>query len=74
MNDWKLTTEIVRTGHVTGPESAERFDRWIAEVERAAAEKAWDEGARAANGWHAFSAKERTDLGVTVHNPYRKEQ
>lgn len=45
------------------------FDRWLAEVERAAAEKAWDEAMILiyANAWVDL------DAGVApIENPYRK--
>lgn len=75
MNDWEYTWDAIRTGTVTGPESAEKLERFIAEVERAAAEKGWWEGQRA--GW-----EECADPGAFVNdlhdaktpNPYRKEQ
>lgn len=46
MSDYVPTTEDVREGYVEGTGFGEevyaQFDRWLAEVERAAAEKAWD--------------------------------
>ena len=76
MNDYTPTTEQIRAVYASG-EFADRqigpgdyayehgdfseFDRWLAEVERAAAEKAWDDGR--AEGFHRSG---RT-------NPYRKE-
>jgi hypothetical protein len=42
------------------------FDRWLAEVERAAAEKAWSEG-------HAQAMANVAWPGQRKSNPYRKE-
>lgn len=47
MNDFKLTTEIVRTGHVTGPESEKRFNEWIASEHRKSAINILDTAANA---------------------------
>ena len=48
------------------------FDRWLAEVERAAAEKAWDEGEEA--GYDDALSEQR---GIGPHdshrNPYRRD-
>lgn len=66
----------------TAPKMAEarrRFDRWLASVERAAAEKAWDEGIAALEDYAAQSASNFI-MGLTgvpepqrPVNPYRAE-
>ena len=45
------------------------FDRWLAEVRREVAEKAWDEGF--ADGYRQHAEGED---GLRFTNPYRKEQ
>ena len=70
MNDWEYTWDAIRTGTVTGPESAEKLERFIADVERAAAEKGWDEG-------RLFAVRRAERISENVmkfDNPYRKEQ
>lgn len=47
MSDYTPTTDRVRADYAETYEGTDerryaRFDRWLAEVERAAAEKAWD--------------------------------
>lgn len=46
-------------------EAEEMFDRWLAEVERRAAEKAYNAGHRAAIRWKR---------GTLSHNPYRRNE
>lgn len=66
MSDYTPSTEEIRERWLLfdgGPVPADHaeFDRWIAEVERAAAETAWDDGR--AEGFHRSGRS----------NPYRKE-
>lgn len=73
MNDWEATTGDVRfrfaVQHGVWDDADEaRFDRWLAEVERAAAEKAWEEGA-----WAEFRLTNGPDPAPNAVNPYRKE-
>lgn len=82
MSEYTPTTDEIRTRGLEGAdlndlnsderEALEEFDQWLAEVERAAAEKAWDE--REA----AFAADLLKPLGEnlmreTTPNPYRRE-
>lgn len=72
MNDWEASTDDVRhrfSAHQGVWDDADeaRFDRWLAEVERAAAEKAWDECARAQLEYEQSVRRE------WPWNPYRKE-
>lgn len=66
--EYTPTTEQVRATYLGGTliefreEGFGRFQRWLAEVERAAAEKAWDEGY-----WQGINGY--TGPG----NPYRAE-
>lgn len=53
--------------YLDGERSEGEFDRWLAEVERAAAEKAWDECARAQLEYEQSVRRE------WPWNPYRKE-
>lgn len=67
MNDYTPTTKGIRLDARNGGCLPADFDAWLAEVERAAAEKAWDEGFDEA----------MDDLGASIENgmnPYRKEQ
>lgn len=52
-------------------EGAEEFDRWLAEVQREAAEKAWDECYYDTHEW--YSTKDET-LYTAPENPYRKDE
>lgn len=47
-----------------------RFERWIAEVERAAAEKAWLEGADSV----FYNPEIRVYVDYPDENPYRREE
>lgn len=85
MSDYVPTTDRVRADYAETYEGTDerryaRFDRWLAEVERAAAEKAWVEGA------HAVTVEIRQDpktpnaimRGMQARtripaNPYRAE-
>ena len=53
----------------------ETFDRWLAEVERAAAEKAWTEGTHSAEQFYQshIPAYGKTPLPMPV-NPYRRNE
>ena len=76
MNDYTPKTANVRTAYAYIDEPTEQevdanfaaFDRWLAEVERAAAEKAWDECIRAQLEY------EQSVRAQYPWNPYRKEQ
>lgn len=65
---------------LTTSERNERFDRWLAEVRRETAEKAWDEGRKAeALSWkHVFDGHPVAEGEMCgeckVVNPYRKGQ
>lgn len=70
MNDYNervLTTYQIRLW-LRDDQQADFLD-WLAEVERAAAEKAWDEGS-----WAQFRLTNGPDPAPTAVNPYRKEQ
>ena len=81
MNDYTPDTDHVRdlwragrhmqlglSIYLDGERTEGEFDRWLAEVERAAAEKAWDELAqKLAHDWYWHD-------GGKDENPYRKEQ
>ncbi len=58
---------------VVGSETAAQFDRMIAEVERAAAEKAWDEGEQAG---YEDALGEQRGIGPqeSARNPYRRNE
>lgn len=66
VNEWVWSRRMWRP-ELTSPDGME-FDRWLAAVERAAAEKAWDEG-KAAAGIMLPSNPPRF-----LTNPYRKDQ
>lgn len=78
MNDYTPSTEQIRARYTAGDgDNTEwyesMFNRWLAEVERSAAQKAWDEG------WTKGAESERISFGRKVSykpkkNPYRKEQ
>lgn len=61
----EYVTRRIRTAGVTADVARAEFHRGIAEVERAAAEKAWGEGVRD-ESWSR-------EYGETPDNPYRKE-
>ena len=84
MAEYTPTTEQVRAAFIaqedfyarvasleppTSEESGEDFDRWLAEVRREAAEKAWDEVADYLDRTNAPSLAE----AARRDNPYRKE-
>lgn len=62
--DYALMTVQVRAAATAYWISLPGFDRWLAEVRREAAEKAWREGALAAGGHHE----------VLLRCPYRKKE
>ena len=78
MSEYTPTTEQVRLDYVMAyseKESsqilAERdFDRWLANVERAAAERAWLEGADSA----FYNPEIRGYVDYPDENPYRREE
>lgn len=49
------------------------FDRMLAEVKRAAAERAWDEGNEAGHESESHWDGWRYDRGYPLTNPYRRE-
>jgi hypothetical protein len=73
MSEYTPTTRDVRQYWVRewapSPELEAQFDRWLAEVERAAAEKAWEAG------HEAFEEAWRSDhlfpYDYATENPYR---
>lgn len=87
MSEILPTTESVRNIYATSREEAlewdgesddqtifevqEEFDRWFAEVERAAAEKAWNEAILTiyANAWVDLDSGKRP-----LDNPYRQKE
>lgn len=84
MSNEALTTDEVRTNYVDGAttcgccsylrdEDVTAFDAWLAEVERAAAEKAWDEGEQA--GYEDALGEQRgIRPNESARNPYRREE
>lgn len=84
MSEYTPTTGVVRGAyvedqigyampyHIPESEHEERFDRWLAEVERAAAQKAWGEGFQACAEWWEIHHWQHTE--AFEGNPYRKEQ
>lgn len=70
--DLDQDTEFARSRWEAQLGETESFDRWLAEVERAAAEKAWIEGHAAGrdyqgDGWNCDAHDPQED------NPYRAE-
>lgn len=82
MNEYVATTEEIReyVEEMLGwehPEPGDVFDRWLAEVERAAAEEAWESGVATAlnyakRGSDGISLKLVTFEGEAWTNPYRR--
>ncbi|UOQ60365.1 hypothetical protein MUN76_15250 [Leucobacter rhizosphaerae] len=76
MSEYTPTTEEVRSAAATlNMCRYSEFDRWLAEVERASAEKAWDEACRDTEQYY-----KRTVVGIpgvdpikAPMNPYRRE-
>lgn len=74
MSGWMPSTSQVRAdfGELAEGTSERRlagFDRWLASVERAAAERAWGEGTRAQ--WRLGQVRDVTQI---PDNPYRREE
>jgi len=77
-DEYTPTTEEVRREYAAGRgrmglaidlDTHSDFNRWLAQVERAAAERAWDEG------WRGREEAERTRYHTTspeIRNPYRE--
>lgn len=78
MSKYTPTTEEVETAFAEDPDSDSRhyewyreaFRRWLAEVERAAAEKAWHDGFCAAER----SGEREMPLNPYTDNPYQREE
>ena len=70
MSDYTPTTELVRHNWGAYGAPREEFDQWLAEVERAAAAKAWDEGADSA----FYNPEIRGFVDYPDENPYRREE
>lgn len=77
MSDYTPTTDEVRLeymavrwgkSNIVSFDARAEFDRWLAEIERAAAEKAWGEGTRAQ--WRLGQTR---DIDQIPANPYRRE-
>ena len=66
---WSELNYLESKGNIPYQDSGDEFDRWLAEVERASAEKAWDE-ARAALRYEDDTPVEL----VSMVNPYRREE
>ena len=91
MNDYTPDTDHVRdlwragrqmqlglSIYLDGERTEGEFDRWLAEVERAAAEKGWDERGRARADYSKGHDEDCTGWEdcrcARYPNPYRKEQ
>lgn len=79
MSDYTPTTEEVRvkyrlTSGIGMVDAHNEFDRWLAEVELAAAEKAWDEGFSRGfyRGQILSGDYDASEAGIS--NPYRRER
>lgn len=57
---------------LTQEEADAEYDEWLAEHDRQAAERAWDEGAKA--GMREANDIRRGDVNRPTLNPYRQEQ
>lgn len=72
--EYTLTTREVRRHYALAvntfalEEGEERFDRWLAEVRREAAEQAWDAG------WDARHHYDERGGEPAPSNPYRKKE
>lgn len=81
MSDYTPTTKTVLAyirgnavmAGATANEAQDAAVGWLASVERAAAEKAWDEGARWAAGECGASATENVAWIAPGENPYHAE-